>query len=318
MGALDVFSTKKIAGTYTKPINLKAPVNTKQDDFSFSINTVTKKGYLSSNRDGGAGQDDIYAVQQLPPKKACAATVTGIVEESKFKQHLPFSKIIIKDNFGTTIKDIITDEEGRFSFKLPCNQQFVIIGSKEYYTSEVKSFKTSEKNLKVDLLLEIVADFGYNMDTELVIKTNPLYFNFNKWNISVDAEIELDYIVNIMTKYPKIILAGVSGTDARGSSFDNKILSQKRTKSVVNYLIDKGISSDRIYGKGDGESKLTNKCVDNDSHSNRVKCLEVEHQANRRTYFIVLNVEGKIINSEAKKLLPAIEIIKNSSNIKRL
>ena len=98
--------------------------------------------------------------------------------------------------------------------------------------------------------MEIVADFGYNMDTELVIKTNPLYFNFNKWNIRVDAEIELDYIVNIMTKYPKIILAGVSGTDARGSSFDNKILSQKRTKSVVNYLIDKGISSDRIYGKG--------------------------------------------------------------------
>ena len=318
MGALDIFSTKKIAGTYTKPINLKAPVNTKQDDFSFSINTVTKKGYLSSNRDGGAGQDDIYAVQQLPPKKACAATITGIVQESKFKQHLPFSKIIIKDNFGTTIKDIITDEEGRFSFKLPCNQQFVIIGSKEYYTSEVKSFKTSEKNLKVDLLLEIVADFGYNMDTELVIKTNPLYFNFNKWNISVNAEIELDYIVNIMTKYPKIILAGVSGTDARGSSFDNKILSQKRTKSVVNYLIDKGISSDRIYGKGDGESKLTNKCVDNDSHSNRVKCLEVEHQANRRTYFMVLNVDGKIINSEAKKLLPAAEIIKNSSNIKRL
>ena len=75
-----------------------------------------------------------------------AVTVTGVVKESKFKQHLPFSKIIIKDNFGATIKDTLTDEEGRFSFKLPCNQQFVIIGSKEYYTPDVKSFKTLEKN----------------------------------------------------------------------------------------------------------------------------------------------------------------------------
>jgi LysM repeat protein len=110
-----------------------------------------------------------------------------------------------------------------------------------------------------------------------------------------------------MTKYPKIIVVSASYTDARGKSSYNELLSQRRAKSAVNHIFSRGISSDRIYGKGYGESNLTNQCIDNDSHSNSIKCSEAQHQENRRTSFIVLNIGGTKISSEGEKGLSASE-----------
>jgi outer membrane protein OmpA-like peptidoglycan-associated protein len=319
MGALDVFSTKKIAGVYEKPVNLKAPVNTKSDDFSFSINPITKKGYLSSNREGGLGSDDIYAVEQLDEAKDCMQTVSVIVKESEFKKYLPYAKLLLKDNLGVTIKDTIADKEGRFSFNLPCNQKFTIVGSKEFYKSDTESFEISKKaplNLDLDLFLKITEDFVYTPSKDLIIKINTIYFNYNKWGLRSDAVLELDHIVKIMKKYPKIIVASESHTDARGRSAYNQKLSQRRAEATADYIVSRGISSDRIYGKGYGESKLTNKCIDNDSHSNRIKCIEAWHQKNRRTSFLVLNVNGTKISSVAKEVFPVAEINNNIEKLK--
>jgi outer membrane protein OmpA-like peptidoglycan-associated protein len=319
MGALDVFSTKKTAGVYEKPVNLKAPVNTKSDDFSFSINPITKKGYLSSNREGGLGSDDIYAVKQLDEAQDCRQTVTGIVKESEFKKYLPYAKILLKDNLGVTIKDTIANKEGRFSFSLPCNQKYTITGSKELYKSDTESFEISNKapiNLDLDLFLEITNDFRYTDNKDLIIKINTIYFDFNKWGLRTDAILELERIVKVMKKYPKIIVASESHTDARGRSAYNQKLSQRRAEATVDYIVSRGISSDRIYGNGYGESKLTNKCIDNDSHSNRIKCIEAWHQKNRRTSFLVLNVNGTKISSLAKEVFPVTEINNNTEKLK--
>lgn len=307
-GDLDVFATKKAGGFFKTPVNLNFPINTKSDDFAFSINPATKKGYLSSNREGGAGDDDIYEVLEID--EPCTQTVSIIAREVQFKNTLPYVKLHLKDAVGNIIKDTITDEQGRLSFKLPCNQKFTIEGSKEYYRSDTEHFATSEKatfNLALDLFLEITEDFGYTKSNELIIKINPIYFNYNKWDIRPDAMLELDHIVKIMTKYPKIIVVSASYTDARGKSSYNELLSQRRAKSAVNYIFSRGISSDRIYGKGYGESNLTNQCIDNDSHSNSIKCSEAQHQENRRTSFIVLNVDGTKISSEVEKGLSASE-----------
>jgi outer membrane protein OmpA-like peptidoglycan-associated protein/LysM repeat protein len=313
IGSLDIFASKIVDKEFEEPVNLKAPINSKLDDFSFSINPKIKKGYLSSNREGGAGDDDIYVFEELEKKESCIQTVTGVVRELKFKKHLPFANLLLKDALGNVVKDTIADEEGRFSFELPCNKKYVITGSKEYYQPDTKSFETTAEvdvKLNLDLFLKITDDFSYTANDELMIKINNIYFDYDKWGIRPDAVIELDHIVDVMTKYPKIIVKSTSHTDARGKDSYNESLSQRRAESTVDYIIYKGIFANRISGKGYGEYRLTNNCVDNDFHSNRVKCTEDQHQANRRTSFIIVNVDGTKISSEDGNMLSTDEQLK--------
>ncbi len=306
IGALDIFASKNEKGKFQTPVNLKAPVNSKLDDFSFSINTTTKKGYLSSNREGGFGNDDIYKLENIQVLDTiCNQVVTGIVREAKFKKHLPFAKLTLKDTIGNVVKDTIADALGKFTFKLPCNQKYAITASKEYYTPDTKFFVTTDKvavELLLDFSLEIINDFVYNESDELIIKINSIYFDYNKWKIRPDAEVELNHIVDVMNRFPEIKVKSTSHTDARGRASYNELLSQRRAESTADYLIYKGISTERISWKGYGESKLTNNCVDNDNHTNKVKCTETQHQANRRTSFVILNVDGTKITSKEKEL----------------
>ncbi|WP_223267270.1 OmpA family protein [Polaribacter sp. IC073] len=294
IGALDVFATKKIAGTYKTPVNLKAPINTKLDDFAFSINPVTKKGYLSSNREGGVGDDDIYAVVELEiVKSPCMQVVSVTVKDKKFQNPLPGAKLVLKDVNGLVIKETYADANATFTFTLPCNQQYTLDAIKEYYQPDTASFVTTEEqkiDLNLDFDLQIISDFAYNERGELIIKIHPIYFDYNKSNIREDAAIELNHIVRIMKKYPRLVIRSSSHTDARGKERYNEALSDRRAKYSVAYIVDKGINSNRISGKGFGETRLVNGCVDNDRHTNRGKCTKEEHQANRRTEFVIVKM----------------------------
>lgn len=297
IGALDVFATKLENGKYTEPVNLKAPVNSKLDDFAFSINPISKTGYLSSNREGGLGDDDIYSVVELEKpevvKPPCMQTVSGVVRDKKFQKPLPGAMLVLKDDTGAVISQTYANANAEFTFTLPCNKQYTVDASKEYYEPDSASFTSSEEEklaLNLDFALDIISDFAYNERGELIIKIEPIYFDYNKSNIRPDAAIELNHIVNIMNKYPKIVIRSSSHTDARGRASYNEALSDRRAKSSVAYIINKGISSNRISGKGFGETRLTNGCVDNDKHTNRVKCTKEEHQANRRTEFVIVKM----------------------------
>lgn len=285
---------------FQNPVNLDAPFNSKSDDFAFSINQSKTQGYLSSNRYGGKGDDDIYRFERVKEKEPeiCNQVVSGTVRNLKFQKYLPFAKLLLRDANNNIIKDTNADEYGRYSFQLPCDQIYVITGSKEYYKPDTKNFKT-ETSLAVGLDLAIIDDFVYNNEKEIIIKINDIYFDYDKWNIRPDAAIELDHIVDVMNKYPKLIVTSTSHTDARGTKNYNKSLSQKRADSSVDYIIYRGISPERISGKGYGESRLTNKCVDDDFHFNRVYCSEKQHQANRRTSFVIENID--YIKEEARK-----------------
>ncbi|QTD39313.1 OmpA family protein [Polaribacter batillariae] len=299
IGALDVFATRKEKGEYKTPVNLKAPVNSPLDDFAFSINPITKTGYLSSNREGGVGDDDIYAVVELEKPEAivvkppCMQVVSGVVQDKKFKNPLPGAKLVLKNAKGMVVKEAYANAKAMFTFTLPCNQQYTLNATKEYYEPDTASFVTTKnKELQLDLIfaLDIISDFSYNERGELIIKIKPIYFDYNKANIRPDAAVELNHIVSIMKKYPKLVIRSSSHTDARGKASYNEALSDRRAKSSVAYIIEKGISPSRISGKGFGETRLVNNCVDNDKHTNRVKCSKEQHQANRRTEFVIVKM----------------------------
>lgn len=114
-----------------------------------------------------------------------------------------------------------------------------------------------------------------------------IYYDFDKWDILPESEIELNKLVKVMNDNPSWKVELGSHTDCRGSDPYNKILSQKRSDSAVAYIISKGIAEDRIIAKGYGETELVNKCDDG------VKCSEAEHRKNRRTEFKILEMDGK-------------------------
>ena len=112
---------------------------------------------------------------------------------------------------------------------------------------------------------------------------NPIYFDLNESFIREDAEIELQKIIEILKVFPKIKIDIRSHTDSRSNDSYNMQLSQRRSESTINYILEKGgISEDRITGRGYGETLLLNDC------GNGSNCSEEEHQLNRRSEFIIL------------------------------
>ena len=109
---------------------------------------------------------------------------------------------------------------------------------------------------------------------------NPIYFDFDKSNITAQAAFELDKLVELMNKYQTIVIRAESHTDSRGSDKYNQSLSERRALTTAQYVISKGIDASRITGFGMGEKMPVNDCG--------YKCNEEEHQMNRRSEFIIL------------------------------
>jgi len=285
LGGLDVYVSKITGNDFSEPKNLGKPINSDRDDFSFILNYESRRGYFSSNRNGGKGDDDIYTFEQeIPIVFECTQIVNGTVTELNSGRLLPGSLVVLQDENGNELGREIADKNAEFSFKVNCNEAFNLIGTKEYYSSDSEEFFSTEgKDLFVPLQLiseEFIVERG-----KCLIKINPIYFDFDKSYIRPDAEIELNKVVDVMKKYPDLIIEGGSHTDSRGTFKYNESLSSRRAKSTVQYIIEHGINANRISAKGYGERQLVNGCADG------VRCSEKEHQFNRRTEFVIVNYE---------------------------
>ena len=118
--------------------------------------------------------------------------------------------------------------------------------------------------------------------TEKII-VNPIFFDYDKWDITPEAEAELDKVVYVMEKFPNVRIKIESHTDSRGKDAYNLTLSDNRAKSTQQYIIAQGIDASRIESAiGYGETRLVNKC------KNGVKCSEEEHLKNRRSDFVII------------------------------
>jgi outer membrane protein OmpA-like peptidoglycan-associated protein/tetratricopeptide (TPR) repeat protein/uncharacterized protein GlcG (DUF336 family) len=130
--------------------------------------------------------------------------------------------------------------------------------------------------------------FYVGADLSKLLKINMIYFDLDKYNIRPDAAVELDKIVAVMKQYPNMKIELISHTDCRMPEDYNQRLSLNRAIASKNYLVAHGISSNRLTGKGLGESQLAVDCqCDSDDNS---KCSEAQHQLNRRTEFIILSL----------------------------
>lgn len=285
MGGLDVFQTKGGRNQWSTPVNLGYPINSPADDFSLVTvedNDLHTRGYLSSNRVGGVGEDDIYSFVLNKPQPI-VVVLAGKVTHKTTGNALPGARVQLWDADGSAIAEVTSGPGGAFVFPVDLEQRYQVHGSMVRFDSDLKTASTmgiiKSDTIWVDLALEPEMVVGKTFVLE------DLYYDFDKHNIRPDAALVLDELVETMNEYPTMKIELSSHTDSRGSDAYNMALSDRRAKSAVAYLISKGISADRLVAAGYGETRHVNECA------NGVQCTEEQHQANRRTEVKVLEIQ---------------------------
>ncbi|MVN92684.1 OmpA family protein [Mucilaginibacter aquatilis] len=276
MGGLDVFKAIRTAGGFGSKLNLGYPINSAQDDFAYVVYD-NASGYLSSNRTGGVGSDDVYSFAYNIP---VAYRLEGVAYDKNTRRPLADTYITLTPAKGSPIK-VRTGSNGAYAFTVYANAGYQLKGEKNgYLTDSQKPFSTTgispNEVLKRNLYLD-------KIELQKPIRLENIYYDLDKWDIRPDAEVELNKLIKIMKDNPTIVIQLSSHTDSRADDDYNMNLSRKRANAAVEYIITVGdIDEDRVIARGYGETRLLNKC------SNGVKCSEAEHQLNRRTEFAIL------------------------------
>jgi outer membrane protein OmpA-like peptidoglycan-associated protein len=267
LGGLDIFQIDLTKGA--EAINLGAPVNTEKDDFGFTFNKPKNLGFFASNRNGN---DDIFGATPV-----CGIEVLTIVTNSKTGEILSNASVSIVDDKRNVIATKTTNEKGEVSYEVECEKSYSIQASKDGF--EGSSFgvaKTKGGQVKVDAALQPIDV----IITETEIILSPIYFEYNKSNITQEGAFELDKLVQVMKSNDKLVILAKSHTDNRGSDVYNLNLSDRRAKATVQYVISKGIAKERISGKGMGEIEPKADCKE--------ACTEEQHKQNRRSEFLIV------------------------------
>ncbi len=313
LGGLDIFKTYlKDNGGWSKPENVRQPINSSHDDFGLVIDEYARlrgkeiqKGFFSSSREKN-GNDNIYSYTKYQIEEI--ETDTVLKEETKDELSIYLAGKVVTDQYenndnpnskvigietltdarvefsGDLILDRRSGKDGLFIEELDNGKIYNIKASKPGYLS--KTIKVSTKGLSLSpdeksytINVEIKLDKIF-YDTEIILKE--IYYDYNKWAIVDAAKPTLDRLSTILRDNPQIRIQMSSHTDCRGEDDYNAELSQKRAQSAVLYLVDLGIPFDRLQAQGYGESQLAVDDCECES------CSEEKHQENRRTTFKIL------------------------------
>ena len=266
-GGLDVFEID--LSKNSEAINLGNPVNTEKDDFAFTFNESKKIGFLSTNRNGN---DDIFFVNPV-----CAVDALIVVSDKKTGLILANASVSILDDKKNIIATEMSNSKGEVSYKVECDKAYVIQASKDGYEGNTFAVtKSKGPTAKVDARLQPIDV----VITETEVILNPIFFEYNKSNITQEGAFELDKLVQVMKNNDKMVVLAKSHTDSRGADSYNLTLSDKRAKSTVQYIISKGIAASRISGVGKGELEPKVDCGET--------CTEEQFAQNRRSEFLIV------------------------------
>ena len=274
LGGLDLFVAPIDGASFGSIRNLGVPINSSSDDFSFTFDADTQTGFFSSNREGGKGSDDIYKATQI--SAICDVDYVFTVTDAATGEILSGAVVSLADADGNKVGSKTTDANGTVAFKVNCNTDMVVEVTKaEYESAQQDVAGTDEAMAAVGVALEPIEV----IITEDMVELNPIFFEFDKHNITKEAAFELDKLVEAMNKYPELNIKVETHTDRRGSETYNQTLSEKRAKSTVQYLISKGIAEERLTSEGKGETSPIVDCT---------SCTKEQHAQNRRSEFLIV------------------------------
>ncbi len=271
-GGLDIFYTPITAAGSGTPQNF-SQLNSTADDFGLTIHSNNELGYFVSQKSGGLGHDDIYKVTFEPEGEF---DMELLVRDGKTREAVPNAKVVFSDN-----QTYYSGSDGIIKRKLDKNTDYSALASLQGFMENSTTFTT--KNKPFGTLKEVIDITKLVVGEKFVMKN--IYYDFDKWDILPESEIELDKLVKLMKENPSVSVELSSHTDSRGTNAYNEKLSQKRAESAVNYIISQGVPQSKITAKGYGENQLINRCADG------VECTDEEHRMNRRTEFTILGID---------------------------
>ncbi|MFK7899307.1 MAG: OmpA family protein [Cyclobacteriaceae bacterium] len=294
IGKLDVFEAKKLSdGTFGKIKNLRAPINSTGDDFGIVFNKQFTEGYLSSNRIGGKGDHDIYAVKVKDIKLSVNGKITNELDDSAMKGVL----VKLFDGEKTLINSVETSSDGRYSFDVEHNIDYFLIAEKASYTIVEDHFMEEEtrvKKITKNIVLGKLLDTSKKAGKWTIVL--PVNFDYKEYNITETENAKLIELASILKQNTDVSIEVYSHTDCRGNNSYNESLSNKRANSIRSFLIQQGVKVSQITSfMGMGETAPLVKC----ECSGGSVCSDDQHRKNRRSEF-VLKREGKTVEKIQK------------------
>lgn len=294
-GGLDLFVVKRANGK-TVVENLAQPMNSHGDDFGLFL-FKADRGFFTSNREGGKGDDDIYTfINEDPDLRVVNYYLQGITYtpgENGQLQILPNTKVSIYDQEGEVMQDFVTGNDGKFLFRVYENEKYDLVGETDGYIIKRQPYTTVGKGVDPASLKDLVTNI--TLDTVLVLEkidlnkyfiVENIYYDLDKSDIRPDAARELDKLVQMLKDNPEITKIELSShTDSIASVEYNLDLSQRRAESAVRYMVQQGILKDRIVAKGYGELRPIARNTNPDGTDN-----PDGRQRNRRTEFKILEI----------------------------
>jgi outer membrane protein OmpA-like peptidoglycan-associated protein len=305
-GGLDLFRAERREGKLAVE-NMGSPINSNDDDFGLFLFSPTK-GFFTSNREGGNGDDDIYTfVNNDPDLKIINYFLTGttVTADDEGNETLLANTIVkLFDKENNLISEAITGREGTFNFRVYTEEDYYILGEKPDYLTTRVVFSTIGKSIPKENLTKLVNNTQFTIKVPLdrividkAIVMENIYYDLDEDYIRADAAVELDKLVAILEDNPEIKIELSSHTDSRQTADYNMDLSNRRAQSATTYIIEAGIDPERITAKGYGESQL----IISDEEINRLPTIEEQeaaHQINRRTEFKILEYTKKAPEEE--------------------
>lgn len=282
LGGLDVFMTEINAdGTFGPIVNMGAPINSTYDDFAFFIDDKSSKGFVSSNRPGGQGGDDVYFIQEIP----CTQSFNGRLIDSETNNILANASLTMYDSNYNELRKTESDKNGSFSFyDLVCNGKYrVKIEAPDYETSEIV-FVADGSTVKTPLMIKVnkkLVPVSVKDDLFKKLNLKPIYFDFDKADIRNDAAIELIKVAEVLREVQGMHIVIRAHTDSRGDFNYNLGLSKRRAEATAKWIISQGIDSQRVIFEGLGSTAPIVKCKTPSA------CTEEQHAQNRRSEFII-------------------------------
>ena len=276
MGDLDLYvSYKQEDGRWGEPKNLGYPTNSIGDQLGMVVSLDGKTAYYSSDMEGGFGLMELYYFNlQQEVSATPSAFIRGRVTDKESKKPIQARLLLTNLETGEEYQGWETNEEGYFFSVLPGNQNYALSIQKEAYLFHSESFhlegnseeKAYEKNIQLQ-----------QIETGSVVRLNNVFFETASFSLRPESNKELDILLRLIEANPTLRFSIEDHTDNIGGEQENQLLSENRAKSVVNYLVERGVSKKQLVWKGFGESKPIG---ENDTEEGR--------QLNRRTEVRIL------------------------------
>lgn len=276
MGGLDIYLSRKDKdGKWGKPKNLGYPINTNNDENSLLVSSSGQEAFFASNRDGGYGGLDLYSFI-LPEEDRPQVTtyMKGVVYDAETNKKLEAKFELVDLQTGqVVITSYSNPGNGEFLVAIATNRDYALSVNKTGYKFYSKNFSLTAKSENNDpYLMDIPLSPMENEDT---IRLDNVFFDLASYNLRKESYYELDKLAELLTKYPDYKAEIIGHTDNRGVKKDNQLLSENRAKSVMEYLVTKGIDKKRLSSKGYGDTMPIIKDA----------TTEEDHQKNRRTEY---------------------------------